>query len=147
MATDRIQRLLPRHFKIMDLELQGRSKKEIAKLLGIKLNTVSLVSQSPLYQDRFAKRRRAIEKEHDQALASTVVKARDAFEQSSLDAAMVHIEALNSEDIRTAQLSANQILDRVGIVKPVEKREERPIVALNVEQLNLLNVALQESRG
>jgi len=139
-----IQRMLPRHMKILDLCLEGKGRKAIAEEVGLHVQSISNIFNSPLFQEELARRRTSMSKAHDQAVSQHVTQAKAELEGSAVEAARTHIRLLGSEDDRTAQSSATAILDRVGLGK-AEKDAQGDVVVINVEQMQLLNIALEES--
>ncbi len=142
---NKINRLLPRHFKIRDLALQGLSRNEIALEMGMSPVGIGLIINSPKFQDELARRRDQIEKKSDEGLATSLSQAKNVLADAAEDAAQVHVDLLVSSDERVKQNSANQILDRVGIAKAERGGSGDINVQINAEQVNILEVALQES--
>ena len=137
MPPNELQRLLPRHFKIMQLCLTGLNRKDIALALGMSPEGVGLIINSPLFQDELASKRvkadaEAQELEHIGALT--------ILENSANAAAQKHVDLLNSESDRVAQISATAILDRVMEKKVIAARG----VKLDAEVVNLLQITINE---
>lgn len=139
------ERLLPRHFRILELDYAGHSAEAIAKTLGIHKDTVYYVRRSPLYQAEMARRRR--EDRTDEILAfdrnAVVGKARSILEQASEAAAQKHVELLEAENEGIQLKAAGEILDRV-FGKTGEKNST-PVVHLSAEHIEHLTLALKES--
>ncbi|KKM90310.1 hypothetical protein LCGC14_1239880 [marine sediment metagenome] len=136
-----IDRLLSRHWKIMDLSLAGWGSKQIAEALGITPQTVSNVTNSPIFQDEMARRRGNIEKTSDTELALTPSKAKEKLDTLALGAAEKLGQLIDSRDEAIAHRSSVAVLDKVlgGDMGKV-----RPIV-INAEAVQLLQLTLEES--
>lgn len=141
-----INRLLPRHFKILDLALQGLSRTQIASEMEMSPVGVGLILNSPKFQDELARRRTEIDKKSDEGLATNLANAKEILSNAAEDAAQVHVDLLNSEDDRVKQFSANQVLDRVGLAR-AEKGGggDFNVAVINAESLQVLQVALKEA--
>jgi len=141
-----INRLLPRHFKILDLALQGLSRTQIAERMEMSPVGVGLILNSPKFQDELARRRTEIDKKSDEGLATNLANAKEILSNAAEDAAQVHVDLLNSEDDRVKQFSANQVLDRVGLAR-AEKGGggDFNVAVINAESLQVLQVALKEA--
>ena len=146
MKTD-LQRLLPRHFKIIDLCLAGLSRKQIADEVGLTTQAVSNITNSPLFQDEIARRRKKLEKEVDQEVVDGLKEARDLIIQNAKKAAQVHVDLLEEEDPRIRQASASAILQKAfgGSVGDDSKKEGG--VVIKPEQAQVLVLAIQETKG
>lgn len=137
-----LQRLRSRHIVIMDMLIAGSKQSEIAKQLGMTQAGISNVVNSPLFKARLAERRAELNKELTQDYVSTVNQAKGLIEEAALKAAKRQADAVESENENVALRASQQILDRV-----FGKTDDHQggIVQVNAEQLNLLQVALNES--
>ena len=143
-----IQRLLPRHYRILDLVLSGQyTVKAIAQQMDMSPQAVSLIINSPVFQHQLARRRREIEKQRDESLSIALAEAQEELKRAAPQAARVHAELLEDEDPRVRQSSANAILDRVGLGKQQIQQGQVSITVLDENALRLLGEALKESRG
>ena len=140
-----LKRLLSRHHRMIDLLLEGLSRKEIALRLGCTPQCVSIVANSPNVQEVLARRRDSIEKKTDNAIAVTVQEAQEVLERNSLEAARVHVDLLSSDDEAVRQRSANEILNRTGLSGKGQDEGGKTIM-IEVDTVNLLQVALRESK-
>ena len=141
-----IQRLLPRHFKILDMAASGvRDRGEIASALGVTPQTISNVLNAPIAQDELARRRRSMERSSDEASALVAMQARERLERASPEAAQVHVDLLTDDDPSVRQRSAEAILNRV--LGKAEAVGTQNITIIEVDQIQLLNLALAESDG
>lgn len=147
MDAPRIQNLLPRHFKILELAAAGHDYRTIAKTLDMAPTSVSLVVNSPMAQAELARMRRESKESTVLGLDRSAIqgKARSILEQASEKAANVQEELLVNDDPSIRLRSSQAILDRV-----FGKGDEAKFsVSVNIttEQLTLLHLALKESRN
>lgn len=144
-VADRIQTLLPRHFKIIDLASAGHDSRTIAQTLGMQPATISMILKSPLVQAEIARIRAdnreasVLGMDRDAVLG----KARSILEQACEKAAKKHEELLESPDASIQLRAASSILDRV-YGKTGEQRSSL-VVNITGEQIQLLSLALKES--
>jgi len=122
-----MQQLLPRHYKIIDLFLDGSwNNMEIAEKVGVTPVTVKNVLAMPATQDIIAKRRKTKTEIKDTVSARIeldhVEAARKKLNDAATQAAETLIESLFSEDDKLRNKGANDILDRIGIAR-VAKNE------------------------
>jgi len=143
-----MKRLLPRHYEILDLYLEGMAIKDIAKQVGMAPGSVSLITRNPSFIKEVERRREQRNKELDQLRADKITRAKDILLDHAELAAQRHVELLDSKDERVRQSSANSILDRVGLPKITESinKGAPQVVVLDTAQLNLLSIALEESK-
>ena len=142
-----LQRLLPRHYAMMDLALAGISYKDIAAKLGMTKVGVGRVINSNLFQEAMSRRREKLSAQIDDQLVSTIEEAKVRLEAAALEAAEKQVMLLDSDDDRVQQSAISSILDRVGIGKQELSGAGASVTVLNVVTLNNLQVALEESRG
>jgi N-acetyl-gamma-glutamylphosphate reductase len=138
-----LTRLLPRHFKILDLALAGLAVKDIAQEVGVEPQTVSNVINSPIFQGELARRRQGLNAEVNSQLGSSISEARNLIEQKAKDAVGVHVELMqDSFDPAVRQRSASQILDLAF------GKDAKAIAGVKIDncQINLLLQAVEESR-
>lgn len=138
-----LEKLLPRHYAILELCLAGMDKKAIAEKLEITPQTVYNVTNSPLFQDELARRKKSVEAKQDSLLASTPARAKAVLDQNAVRAAERLSQLVQSADEGIAHRSSVAILDKV---LGSDQSKIRPIT-INVEQLENLQVALLESRN
>ncbi len=140
----KVQRLLPRHHKIMDLALEGLSKKAIADEIGMSAVAVGYITSSQLFQDALARRREKHEKTHDEASSIKVIQAKDKLNEASVSAADTLIGQLNHEDGRIAQGSAKEILSHV-FPRAGDRGSDGPTIVIDKASITLLEISLNES--
>lgn len=135
-----IQRLLPRHYAILELALAGLDVREIAESLSMTPTAIGQIISAPIAQSELARRRKDIQTINNQEHSSTVSRARAVLEEASLDAASTLKSLLLSQDDSVKRQSANDILNRTF------GKDSAPIqvTVLNAEKLQLLMVALRE---
>ena len=135
-----IQRMLPHHQKILDLTLAGYRLKDIAQAVDMTTAGVSLILNSPIFQDELA-RRRAVRNEHTDTQASLqLTKARDLLEENVVKAAQVHVDLLTCDDPKVRQTSADRILERVM----GKSEDHQTVVVLQKIDVENLQIALSE---
>jgi hypothetical protein len=136
-----IQRMLPRHFKIMELCASGYNPKDIAQATGVTKQTVGNITNSPLFQDELA---RFKETQRDIDTEKEIRAENDAMEilrQNSTRAAERTVELMESENEKIALSSASEILDRV-----TKSESGRAQIILDSDAINVLFTALRETR-
>ena len=139
-----IERLLPRHYKILELALAGNGPKEIAQALEMSREAIGLIMRAPIFQEAFAKSRSKVESAQVETQAVDAQRARTVLENASVRAAEVQASLLESKK-ETVQLAASEaVLDRVlGKSAPTVQGS----LVINTETVQLLQVAIAESFG
>lgn len=136
-----LKKLVPRHFKILDLYRAGNKIKDIALAVGMTPAGVRLVIASPLFQKELSESRRGeVVATRDEA-TSTTVQARQVLERASLKAAETQESLLEEESPKIRLAASNSILDRVF------DRGGGEGIVISAETINLLQVAVRESAG
>lgn len=148
-GRNELQRLLPRHHKILQLALAGHSNAVIAKTLGITSRSVSIVLQCPLSQSEL-KRRRENTDETDMLRLDRdahLGKVRSFMEQEVGTAAETIVGLMGSDDQNLQLRSAKEILDRVFGKVDGGKDGNNGVVNISIsgDQTALLILALKES--
>lgn len=142
-----IKRMLPRHFKMLELRLAGLSNRAIAEMLGCSAQSVGIVVRSPLFQAEYNRRL-------DQQNTSAAIEERDAFasktrsilEQNAEKAANTQVDLMDSEDDSVRLRASGSILDRVlGKDGPTASGPQLKI-EINAQDAKLLVTALNESK-
>ena len=142
-----IKRLRQRHRKMVELYLGGdHTVKDIADIMGVTPQTVSNVTNSPLFQDEVSRRRERIEKKSDDDIVNSVSDARAHLTQKSTEAAQTLGRLLTSENEALQVRAADSILDRVGLGRPREAATPAGNITIQTESLQVLQLALKESR-
>jgi len=141
-----LQTMLPRHFKILDLYLMGVDTRSIASRLNVSPRVVTMVIASPIFQEELSRRRKGVERDLDSEYSSGVRQAKKILDEAAAEAAQFHVDLVRNaqEETRLRQISAKEILDRV--LGPESKNSATSVV-MSIDQVNLLSVALKESRG
>lgn len=140
-----IRRLLPKHYKILELYLDGIQTKDIAEILDLNPSTVSMVIHSPLFQAEATRIRKEGRESTIMQLdrQAAMGKARSILEQASVLAAE-KIEALvDSESEHISLKAATAILDRV--FGPNDHKGSPPVINVTADQVNLLTLAMRET--
>ncbi len=144
-AGDRngIKRLLSRHFKIIEMALAGHNNTAIAKAFSMSKQSITMIMNSPLVQQEMARRR----SESDEAAVmeldrdAHIQKARMVMDKAVEKAAQTQVDLLESDNDSVRLRAADRLLDRVfGTTK-----DQAPIVQITAEQIQLLNLAAQET--
>lgn len=129
-----IQQLNPRHYKILDLSLDGLSNIDIATAVGMSKEAISLIINSPSFQHELAMRRavRDHQSDNNAAAGHTANPALKALQEGALQAARRLVIAVSDPSPTVAIKASDSILDRVGIGK-VEKQEiSQRSVSINI---------------
>lgn len=142
MSQNELQRLLPRHFRILDLCLLGWSQKNIATEVGMTPTGIGLIVNSPRFQDELARRREAKGRQTDEVETISLGNATRKLEDAAEDAASVQVTLLKDEDHRVQLSASNSILDRVL----AKKGEAGPSIVLTMESINILALSMEETK-
>ena len=152
MATAEIQRLLPRHFKIMDLMLAGIKQVSIASMVGVTPQMVGVVVRSPIFKKEFQRKlvlqngesHNRVQKEMD----SFAGKARSIIDCNSEKAAMTQVDLLDAEDDSVRLRASTSILDRaLGKIEAATNASSTSVkVEIHTKDAQLLILALTESK-
>lgn len=140
-----LQRLLPRHLKIMDLHLEGLSYQDIATRVSLKKRQVANIVNSPVFQQALAIRRSKIEDNVDEHLIKTQESVLDIIKENTFAAVDKLVDLMSSDNDSVARQSANDILDRGGFPK-VQRQEQDTTTTLILEddQAKILAQTLKE---
>lgn len=147
VADYQIQRLLPRHYAIVDLAAAGHNYKVIADMVGMAPQSVSLILRSPLVQAELVRRRsqsqdaKILGMDNDAMLG----KARSILEKAAEKAAKTVEHCLDDDDGTLRLRAANSILDRV--FGKADEKSSRQVLNITSDQTNLLILAIQESHS
>lgn len=144
-----IKRMMPRHFRMIDLHVAGLSNVDIAKTLECTPQSVGIVLRSPIVRKEI-QRQLSIKSDGsiEQDLDAFASRALAALEESSEKAANTQIDLLESDDDSVKLRASSSILDRVlGKPEPQHASEGAHIkIEINTQDAQLLMVALQESK-
>lgn len=108
-----LRRMLPRHYRIIELCLAGFTRKQIAQAMQMSEAGIGLIINAPIFQDELARRREALEKSSTTALAYGPQRAKEILEDAAVEAASKHVELLDADDPAIQQRSAGYILDKI----------------------------------
>lgn len=140
-----IKRILPRHFRIVELTLEGVDQKDIGKQLGISQSSVRMVQNSPVFQGELARRREEREKVADRGHAEDLTRAREKLNSLAEKAVGVHEELMEENQApQLRQKSADSILKHAFAGE--EARPANTHVTLKIESVENLQLALSEVR-
>lgn len=137
-----LQRLLPRHFKVLDLALLGLGAKEIAEELEMTPQGVSNILNSPKFQNEIALRRKQQNADIDKTKVTALSRVKEIFEENAEKAANVHVDALEHEDIRVRQTSATAILNR--IYDGEKGTGGNTGLSISADSIQILQIAIKE---
>lgn len=145
IVAGQIQRVIPRHFKVIDMAVAGHDNKVIAETLSMSIGQVNLILRSPIAQSEIARIRKESTEAEVMGLdrSAALGKARSIIEQASVAAATTLENELLAEKPEVRIKAANSILDRaIGGGK-----DDRRASVINItgEQIALINLALKES--
>ncbi len=146
MPSHEIERLLPRHHAILELCLAGNGTREIAQAMDMSPQAISLITNAPIFQHELSKRREGRVKLADEAAALVPMRAKQALENASLDAANTQIELMQktNPDNKLRAAMATEILDRtLGSGK--DANGNSPVIILNQGDILIMQQALNES--
>lgn len=137
-----IKKLLPRHYKIMDLLLLGKKQKEIAREVNLSEQAVSSIVNSRIFKEQLPFRKKQVEQKPDKDGLS----AGDLLHRALVTSAKRLCQMLYSEDDRVALRAAMDILDRAGYPKCLRTQiTKRPKTAVIDDQVaKRLEQALRE---
>lgn len=143
--SERVRRLLPRHFKIIDLAIAGHDVKAIAQTVGMSSAAIGKILSSPLVQMEISRKRSQSSESEILTMdrEATLGKARSLLEQASEYAALKHVELLEAPNHSIQLRAADKILERVFGKSSDDRRSL--VVNITAEQGALLNLALKES--
>ena len=142
-----IQRLLPRHHRILELTLEGLDQVAIAQAIGMTREAIGLIQKSPMFQDTLARRRAEREQDIDETNTLDLSHAKGVIEKAAVDAAETQVSLLQSDDERVRLKSSENILDRVFGKAAGAQPSSGAGVTINAEGLKVLQIALVESQN
>jgi len=145
-----VEKLNGRHYKILDLRVEGWTVQQIADHLGMHRNQVSIVLNSPTFEHEFALRRARREETVDIESAVGVDEVQKALQEGAREAAQKLVRTVKNPTAtdRDACHAAEAILDRTGY--PKTQRQEgggsQQIVVVGADKLEKLTEALEMDR-
>ena len=107
-----LKRLLPRHHEIVKRCLLGYTNIAIADELGMSNRSISLITNSPLFQQELSRRRKLVESEETKIVSGGLKQARQILDDNSALAAQTQVDLLCSDEERVKSSAAKDILDR-----------------------------------
>ncbi len=139
ILMNELQKLLPRHYRILDLVLDGNlTIKEIAEAVGMTQMGVHVIRRSPTFQHELAMRRKSREESYDETNVRDNLTALDLIHEKTAEAAEKIVDLMGSENESIALKSAVELLDRGGV--PKETRSEQTnktlVVTLSADDLD-----------
>ncbi len=128
-----LKSLNPRHFKIIELRLRGKTNLQIADELSMTTQAVTIIVRSPNFQREYAmqsellaeKKLDSIAREHE----NTATTVEQKLKEATLKAVDTLTKRLDSDDESISMRASESILDRGGHGKRTTTE--------NVETLNI----------
>lgn len=148
----KVQRLLPRHTKILKMVLSGYDRKQISEITGSSLWQVTAVMRSPLFQAELARGKREgthndleLERSAEVGKARSVLQqTREILDKAAPEAAETLRNLLNNGSSGIKLQSAKTVLDRV-FASEDGPTSGRININITTEDSALLILALKES--
>ena len=143
-----LQELKQRHYRIVELYLEGITRKEIAHTIGMSPEGVGLIISSSLFQDEVGRRREIRNETMDDRHNSSTLEVKGILEENAIKAANVQVALLASDDETIKLRASGSILDRV-LGKPQNNAVSEGMHSLTIsaDQVQILQIALSESKG
>jgi DNA-binding CsgD family transcriptional regulator len=139
------ERLLPRHYQIMDLRAKGYNYKQIVEELGMSLRQVKNVCNTPQFQNALAMRRDIIEDRVEEDILKTQSDVLTEIKKATMSAVDRLIRLIDDDNPAVARQAANDILDRGGYPKVSrQENQNESTLVVDSEQAALLQTALKE---
>lgn len=141
-----MKRLMPRHFRIRDLALQGLSRIQIAQTVGMTPEAVGLIMAQPIFQDELARAREPQDRAKRDENVRADRRAQEILLQASKRAAEVHEELLEDDDSAVRQRSAEAILNRALGRGSIGGGEGGGVsgIQISTDSINLIRITLEE---
>ena len=141
-----LQTLKQKHFRILELYLEGLGRKEIAAFVGMTPEGIGLILSAPIFQDEAARRREEKLARGDDNDHEAISRVREVLEANAEKAVRKQIDLLDSIDDALVLRASNNILDRV-LGKPVSPVVHAGTAGLvvDIEHMEVLQVALTEA--
>ena len=132
-----LQQLNPRHFKMIDYCIEGKTNKQISELLSMSDRAVSLIIKSPNFQHELAMRRSAYTQDHDEKLAEQETSASQLLRDNATKAVQTLISGLQAGSEHIKLRSAESILDRSGHGRQTKDNTSSSVV-INISNSDLI---------
>lgn len=141
-----IQRILPRHYRIIELAAANHDAKVIAEALEMPIRSVKMLLKDPLVQSEIARKKSMDDTVEVMGMDRNAAmgKARSILEQASIAAADKHVELMSDPDSSIQLRSAQSILKNVF---GDNKTGTQQVFNITAENVSLLNLALKESEN
>lgn len=141
-----LRSLTPRHYKILDLTIQGLPRKEICERVEISPRQLSTLYNSPSFKHQLAVRREKFEEKYDERVMQKNDEVEDTLRKSAQKAAEKMVGLIQSQDPKIAMRSAEQVLDRTGygaIKKDGSGQSSNVNITINGDKLAVLTETLE----
>ncbi len=148
MSEYALQELKQRHYRIVELFLEGITHKDIAHIVGMTPEGISLIISSSLFQDEVSRRRKIRNETMDDNHNGSTLEVKGILEENAAKAAEVQVKLLESKDEAIKLRASGSILDRV-LGKPQSNviSERSNGLTISADQVQILQVALSESKS
>lgn len=153
-----LKKLGARHFKIVQLCLNGLTGAQISRELGMQRHTISAIINSPLFQTELSRHRESTEKREAEIHAVAEIEARDLLRANLVNAVNTHVGVISDKvesgeltgqymaSVSQRQRSASEILDRGGLGKTTEQIAS-PTIVIKQAQIAVIEQAHVERFG
>lgn len=144
MTETYLQKLLPRHHKIIDLFLDGNlTIKQIAEAVSMTPVAIHNIRSSPTFQHELSLRKLNRDKVLDDIAA--IDRTAEIIDSHTEDAAEKIVTLLSSRDESIALRSASELLDRGGFPKAskIESVVKGAVVVMSAEDLTRIERTLE----
>jgi hypothetical protein len=139
-----LQKLNTRHLLMINYFLAGMTQAEVCELMGMTKCGVTIIYNSPFFQQALRDRMDEINAGLDKNVFNTVALAKKRLEEEAFGAAEKLVSLSKSADDKIALAATKDLLDRCfGSTKD---KDQSPPLSLSGAQIENLQVIFQESR-
>ena len=134
-----LSKLMPRHYKVLDLMLEGLPFNKIAETVGMTTVQIRNIRNSPTFKHEYAMRKANRDSHKDEMAARVHIdQTRELLTQNTLKAAQTIVNLLDSENPKVQLQSAQDLLDRTNYPKSqkLESENKTAVVVLNKEDVS-----------
>ncbi len=129
-----VQRMNPRHFKILECILRGMTDKQIGEKLEMVARSIGLIRNSPQFQHELAMRKVKIDELVNINIANEVDEVAKALKEAGLRAAQKLIGCLDSGDANILLKASSDILDRAGYPKVTKTNATVALATISIDK-------------
>jgi len=144
--TAQIQRILPRHYRVIELAAANHDAKVIAEVLEMPVSSVKMLLKDPLVQSEVARKKAADDTVEIMGMDRNAAmgKARSILEQASVKAAE-KMEGLMEDQDAAIQFRSAQAILKMALGEKNDGGTQ--VYNITAENVSLLNLALKESEN